>query len=111
VTTLGVEHGAIPRPIFAQPDGTGSLLATLQQQNRTTIAGEYKAIVELTASMRKQLSEEPNELLVLPEADIKERIRGVDGGSVAYTTSILERPHVIEREGQGVVQTRGVVAV
>jgi hypothetical protein len=66
--------------------------ATLQQRNRTNIAGEYKATVELAASMRKDLSEKPNKLFLLSEGEIKERIQCVDGGNVAYTTSILDSP-------------------
>jgi hypothetical protein len=66
--------------------------ATLQQRNRSNIAGEYKATVELVASMRKELSEEPDELLILSEEEMKERIRGVDGGNISYNTSVLERP-------------------
>jgi ABC-type sugar transport system permease subunit len=72
--------------------------ATLQQRNRSNIAGEYKATVELAASMRKELSEEPDELLVLSEEEIKERIRGVDGGNISYNTSVLERPMSVKEK-------------
>jgi hypothetical protein len=72
--------------------------ATLQQRNRTDIASEYKATVELAASMHKELSQEPKELLLLSEREIKERIGGVDGGNIAYNTSILERPMSLKKK-------------
>jgi uncharacterized protein YpmS len=64
--------------------------ATLQQQNRSNITGEYKATVELAASMRKELSEEPDELLDCPKRRSK-NVFAVLTGVMSLITPLSSR--------------------
>jgi hypothetical protein len=64
---------------------------TMHLRNRTTVAGEHKATLELAASMVQELTPDNTDLLSLSEQQIKKRIRGVRGGNIAYSSSIVER--------------------
>jgi hypothetical protein len=68
----------------------GIAKATMKRQGRTEVAGQYKAIFELSDTMHMQLvhlEERGRDLATLTESVLRERItKGLQGGSIAYET-------------------------
>jgi hypothetical protein len=66
---------------------------TMQYRGRETVAGEYKAIIELTDAMQEGLArfEEKSDFFkTLEESSLRRRInKDMHGGSIAYTTPLL----------------------
>lgn len=66
---------------------------TMQKRGRETVAGEYKAIIELADAMQEgltRLDEKTDFLKTLEESSLRRRIdKDMHGGSIAYTTPLL----------------------
>ena len=74
---------------------TSSKLTRLQR-GREDVAGEYKAVFELSDAMHTQLSqlgsEEAKDVRQITESDLRQRIaKDLCGGTIAYDTALLSK--------------------
>jgi hypothetical protein len=62
---------------------------TMMKRGRDSVTGTHKAVLELAAAMSRELEIDVNDLKVVSEDQVQERIAEVHGGRISYDSSLL----------------------
>ena len=61
----------------------------MRKRGQDTVAGAYKAVIDLAAAMQEELGTDGASLAVLTEKELQQRVANAQGGSISYSLPIL----------------------